>query len=74
MRMAYPGRALQAAGIEVDDVDAYYLTECRMGIVWPVDPASGLLTGEEVYTAGDTFAGVADRKIDITEIAEVHPG
>jgi hypothetical protein len=71
MRMAYPGRTLQAAGIDVDDADAYYLTESRMGVVWPIDPESGLLTGEEVYNAGDTFAGVADRKIDLADIVEL---
>ena len=27
------------------------------------------LTGEEVYSAGDNFAGIADRKIALSEIA-----
>ncbi len=68
MRMAYPGRTLAAMGIEVDDVDAYYLSEARMGIVWPVDLDEDRLTGEEVYSCGETFAGIADRKIDLADI------
>lgn len=71
MRMAYPGTTLVAIGIDVPDPDAYYLSEARMGIVWPVDPESGLLTGEEVYTVGDPFEGIADRPIDLAEIAPV---
>ena len=45
-------------GIEVDDPDAYYLYETRMGVVWPVDPSEGKLVGEETYTGGDGFAGI----------------
>lgn len=69
MRMAYPGRTLTTMmGIEVDDPDAYYLYESRMCVVWPVDPASGLLVGEETYTGTDGFAGIADRKIHESDI------
>lgn len=71
MRMAYPGRTLVAMGIEVDDPDAYYVHESRMGIVWPVDEAEQRLTGEEVYSVGDGFEGIADRKIALEEIAEL---
>jgi len=71
MRMAYPGRTLAAIGIEVDDPDAYYLFETRMGIVWPVDRAAGKLVGEESYTGGDGFAGIADRKLSESDIAEL---
>ncbi len=71
MRMAYPGRTLAAIGIDVDDPDAYYLYEARMGIVWPVDQAAGKLVGEESYTGGDGFAGIADRKLDQGDIAEL---
>lgn len=63
MRMAYPGRTLAAMGIEVDDPDAYYVFQTRMGVVWPVDPESGLLVGEETYTGTDGFEGIADRKL-----------
>ena len=71
MRMAYPGRTLEAMGIEVPDVDSYYVAQTRMGIVWPVDldDPEARLTGEEVYSAGDPFEGVADRPISLDAIA-----
>lgn len=71
MRMAYPAATLQAMGIEVDDPDAYYVAESRMGVVWPVDASEERLTGEEVYSCGDPFEGIADRKITLEEIAAV---
>ena len=74
MRMAYPGRTLAAMGIAVPDLDEYYLTESRMGIVWPVDPDTGYLTGEEVYTGVDGFAGIAQRPISLDEIAALTGG
>ena len=73
MRMAYPGRTLVGMGIEVDDPDAYYLHESRMGIVWPVDGREERLTGEEVYSVGDGFEGIADRKISLEDIVELDP-
>jgi len=73
MRMAYPGQTLVAMGIEVDDPEAYYLAESRMGIVWPVDEREQKLTGEEVYSVGDAFEGIAGRKIDLADIAELEP-
>ena len=71
MRMAYPGRTLDAMGIEVPDVDSYYVAQTRMGIVWPVDldDPEARLTGEEVYSAADPFEGVADRPISLDAIA-----
>jgi hypothetical protein len=74
MRMAYPGRTLAAMGVEVADPDGYYLTESRMGIVWPVDPETGYLTGEEVYTGVDGFAGIAERPVSLDEIAALIEG
>ena len=71
MRQAYPGRTLQAMGIQVDDPDAYYLTRYRMGVVWPVDPVEERLTGEEVYNAGDPFDGIAERKIRLEDVVEI---
>ncbi len=68
MRMAYPGRTLAAMGIDVDDPDAYYLFQTRMSVVWPIDPESGMLTGEETYTGTDGFAGIADRKLGPDDI------
>jgi hypothetical protein len=67
MRMAYPGRTLLARGIEVDDPDAHYLFETRMAIVWPIDE-DGLFLGEDAYTSGDGFTGIADRKLDPADI------
>jgi hypothetical protein len=71
MRIAYPGRTLQAMGIDVDDPDAYYLYEARMATLWPFDER-GLAEGEDTYTGGDGFAGIADRKLapdDIIQLA-----
>jgi hypothetical protein len=68
MRMAYPGKTLAAMGIDVDDPDAYYLYQTRMSVVWPVDPESGMLTGEETYTGTDGFEGIADRKISLDDV------
>jgi hypothetical protein len=62
MRMAYPGRTLQARGITVDDPDALYLFETRMAVLWPMD-GDGLVRGEDTYTAGDGFEGIAQRKL-----------
>jgi hypothetical protein len=73
MRMAYPGAALRARGIEVDDPDAHYLYEAQMGIVWPINPEDGLFIGEDSYVGSDGFAGIADRKIDPAEIAAFDP-
>ena len=69
MRMAYPGATLRAMGIEVDDPNAYYVGETRMGVVWPVDQAEAKLTGEETYSGTDIFAGIAQRKISLSDIA-----
>ena len=70
MRMAYPGRTLEAMGIEVPDVDSHYIAQSRMGIVWPVDldDPEARLRGEEVYSASDAFEGVADRPVSLEEI------
>ncbi|MGI9601985.1 MAG: nuclear transport factor 2 family protein [Acidimicrobiales bacterium] len=68
MRIAYPGRTLEVMGLDVDDPEAHYLYETRMAVVWPVDEASGRLVGEEVYTVGDGFAGITDRKLAPSDI------
>jgi hypothetical protein len=72
MRMAYPGRTLAGHGIEVDDLDADYLFETRMAIVWPIDE-EGLFIGEDSYTSGDGFDGIAQRKIDPADIVLYGP-
>jgi len=72
MRMAFPGRTLNARGIEVDDLEADYLFETRMAVVWPIDE-HGLFIGEDSYTAGDGFAGIAQRKIDPADVVTYRP-
>ena len=69
MRLAYPGTTLLEMGIEVDDPDAYYLSEARTAVVWPIDKESGLIIGEEIYKAGDEMAGIQGRKITLDDIA-----
>jgi hypothetical protein len=56
----------------VDDLDADYLFETRMAVVWPIDE-NGLFIGEDSYTAGDGFAGIAQRKIDPSEVVVYRP-
>lgn len=68
MRIAYPGRILEMLGHAIDDPDAFYLYEARMAVVWPLD-RDGLVVGEDSYTVGDGFAGIAGRKIDLADIA-----
>lgn len=67
MRIAYPGAIVQLLGHDVDDPAAYYLFEARMAVFWPID-ADGLVVGEETYTGGDGFAGIAARKLDRAEL------
>jgi hypothetical protein len=72
MRMAYPGRTLQATGIEVDDPDAFYLYEARMAIIWPIG-SDGLFIGEDSYVGSNGFDGIADRKVDLADVLEYQP-
>jgi len=65
MRMAWPGRTLAHRGVEVDDPDAFYLYEARMATLWPFDD-DGMILGEDTYTGGDGFAGIATRKLPAT--------
>ena len=71
MRIAYPGARLAAYGITVDDPEAFYLYEAHMAVLWPIN-ADGLFTGEDSYTGGNGFDGIATRKLfpdDIVELA-----
>jgi hypothetical protein len=72
MRMAYPGRTLQAMGIDVDDVESDYLYEARMAIIWPISE-DGLFIGEDSYVGSDGFAGIADRKLRREDIVLYEP-
>lgn len=73
MRMAYPGSTLLARGTQVDDPDAYYLFEAHMSVLWPIDPDDGLFIGEDSYTGENGFDGIADRKIDPSDIVLYEP-
>jgi hypothetical protein len=68
MRMAYPGATLQAMGHAVDDPEAFYLFEDRMAILWPMDE-DGQICGEDTYSVGRGFEGIADRKLAPEDIA-----
>lgn len=72
MRMAYPGRTLQAMGIAVDNPAAEYLFETHMAIIWPIGP-DGLFIGEDSYVEGNGFDGIANRKIDPADIIVYRP-
>ncbi len=67
MRIAYPGAVVQMLGHDVDDPSAYYLYEARMAVFWPIDD-DGLVAGEETYTGGDGFAGIAARRLTAAEL------
>jgi hypothetical protein len=68
MRLAYPGDHTEV-GIEVDDPEAYYLSEARTAVVWPIDRETGLIIGEEIYKSTDEMAGIQGRKITLDQIA-----
>ena len=68
MRMAYPGTTLALMGHEVDDPKAYYLFEDRMAVLWPMDE-KGKIKGEDTYSVGRGFEGIAERKIALDEVA-----
>ena len=70
MRIAYPGARLAVFGITVDDADAFYLYEAHMCVLWPID-ADGLFTGEDSYTGGNGFEGIASRKLSAADIVEL---
>ena len=67
-RLAYPGRTLLEMGIEIDDPDAFYLAEGHATVVWPIEPDTGLIVGEEISFCTDMLAGIADRKITFDDI------
>jgi hypothetical protein len=67
MRIAYPGTIVEALGHPIDDPSAYYLFEARMAVFWPMDE-HGLVLGEDTYTVGDGFAGIAQRKLSRADL------
>lgn len=69
MTMLYPGRTLQAKGIDVPDPDGYYRYEDRMCVVWPID-ADGKVVGEDSYSGGAGFIGIADRLVPVADLPD----
>ncbi|MET7299801.1 nuclear transport factor 2 family protein [Embleya sp. NPDC005575] len=65
LRIAYPGRTLARMGRSVSDVDAFYLYEAQMAIVWGFD-ADALVVCEDSYSTGDGFADM--RRLDPDEV------
>jgi hypothetical protein len=72
MKVAFPGKTLLTLGFAADDPDAYYLAQGITTVVWPVDRATGLLVGEEVYDY-DKMVGILDRKITLADVTELAP-
>ena len=70
MKIAYPGNLLRLMGHAVPDADAYYLFQTPMCVIWPMD-ADGMVIGEDTYTGGDGFAGIAERRLAPGDIAPV---
>ena len=70
MKIAYPGNLLRLMGHAVPDPDAFYLFQTPMCVIWPMD-AEGKVIGEDTYTGGDGFAGIAERKLAPGDIAPV---
>jgi hypothetical protein len=67
LRIAYPGAALAAMGRVVEDVDAFYLYETQMAIVWAFDE-DALVLCEDSYSTGDGFAAM--RRLNADEVPE----
>ena len=71
LRMAYPGAVLGAMGIEVPDLDGYYLYEQRLLIVWEFD-ADGLVLCEDSYSGGGVgFEDIGERPVASEQIYNV---
>jgi hypothetical protein len=68
MKIAYPGSLLRLMGHAVDDPGAFYLFQTPMCVIWPMD-ADGKVIGEDSYTGGDGFVGIAERKLGPGDIA-----
>lgn len=51
LHMIWPGRALRAVGVQVDDPDAHYLYSYRSAAIFKYD-AAGRCLGEDTYSDG----------------------
>ena len=73
LKMAYPGKVLDAMGIAVSDPDSLYLYQQRLMIVWDFDE-DGLVLCEDSYSGGGVkFDGIADRPVSREQIYTVSP-
>jgi hypothetical protein len=70
MKIAYPGSLLRLMGHAACDADSFYLFRTPMCVIWPMD-ADGKVIGEDTYTGGDGFAGIAERKLGPGDVAAV---
>lgn len=67
-KSALKGSVLAAMGLEIDDPNAFYLTEGRTLVVWPFD-RDGMIMGEHIFPAyGTAPADAARRKLLPEEI------
>ncbi len=71
MHIVFPGRALVAMGIPVDDEDAHYVYSYRQAAVFHYD-ADGVCTGEDTYSDG-TLTPDRIRKLTEAEVATLPP-
>jgi hypothetical protein len=60
-KSALRGSVLAAMGIDVDDPDAFYLTQGRTLVVWPFDK-DGMILGEHIFPAAGTSPTEASRR------------
>jgi hypothetical protein len=69
-KSAIKGSSLAAAGIAVDDPNAFYLGLGRTVVVWPFDK-DGMILGEWIYPGGGTPAAeIARHKLGPGEIGK----
>jgi hypothetical protein len=71
MHIVFPGKALGAMGLEVDDSDAYYVYSYRQAAVFHYD-TDGVCTGEDTYSDGPLSPDRL-RKLTPQEIATLPP-
>jgi ketosteroid isomerase-like protein len=73
IKTALKGSMLRSAGVQIDDLDAYYLSEGRILVVWPFDK-DGMILGESIYLGTSApLAEVARRKLRPEEIGTYEP-
>lgn len=71
MHIVFPGKAVLAFGMQVDDPDAYYVFSYRQAAIFHYD-ADGVCTGEDTYSDGPVSAERL-RKLTDAEVATLPP-